>query len=73
MFEAFKNRLLLILKELGNILTNTIIPILGIIILIAEILPVPKIYIGYLKTLEYILFYASGTADEIKKEIKERF
>ena len=73
MFEVVKDRVLLILKEFINVVTNTAIPILGLVILIAELLPIPRIYISYLKTLEYYLFYASGTADDIKKGIKERF
>lgn len=73
MFDVIKDRVLLVVKEIANLLTNTIIPIVGLVILITELLPIPKMYIAYLKTLEYYLFYAAGTADDIKKGIKEKF
>ncbi len=73
MFEKFKKRLLLILKEIGNILTNTLIPFLGIAILILEFLPVPSTYVKFLKTVEYWLFYASGTAEQISEEIQDKY
>lgn len=64
-------RVKLFFKEIGNILTNTLIPVVGLVILIAEILPIPVTYIKYLKLVEYWLFYASGTADQISEEIKK--
>ena len=73
MFEKIKNRVLLILKEVGNLLTNFLIPLVGLVILIAEILPIPRMYIKFLKTVEYWLFYASGTADNIEEGIRDKF
>ena len=71
--KVLKERVVLILKEIGNILTNTAIPVVGLAILVGELLPIPKTYLAYLKTLEYWLFYASGTADNIKQGIKDSF
>lgn len=73
LFSKIKNRVLLILKEFGNVLTNFLIPILGLVILVMEFLPIPATYIKFLKTVEYWLFYAYGTADKIEEGIKEKF
>lgn len=73
MFEKIKNRVVLILKEIFNILTNLLIPLLGLIILIVEFLPLPGIITKVLKTIEYWLFYFSGTAKNIEEGIQEKY
>ena len=73
MFKKIKDRIVLFVKEVGNILTNLLIPAVGLFIVIAEILPIPRKYIGYLKTVEYWLFYAAGTAEKIDENIKKKF
>ena len=73
MFKKIKDRVVLIVKEIGNFITNLLLPLVGLIIIVLEALPVPKKYIKLLKTIEYWLFYASGTAKKIDENIKDKF
>ena len=73
MFTKFKERLLLILKEVGNFLSNILIPFIGLLILIVEILPLPKSVAALLKKVEYWLFYISGTASKLEENIKDKY
>lgn len=65
-------RIRVFFKELGNILTNFIVPFVSLLIAILEILPIPTIWIKFLKTVEYWLFYASGTAKDIEKIVEDK-
>ena len=71
MKKIFK-RIDLFLKELLNIITNILVPIVSVLIAIMEILPVPTKFIKLLKAAEYWLFYAQGTAEKIDKIIEEK-
>jgi len=53
MFKKIKDRVVLIVKEIGNFITNLLLPLVGLIIIVLEALPVPKKYIKLLKTIEY--------------------
>jgi len=73
MFKKIKDRILLFIKEIGNFLTNLLIPLIGLILIVVEVLPIPIKYISFLKTIEYWLFYAAGTAEKINENIKKNF
>lgn len=61
-------RLKIIGKELLNILTNLIVPLLGPIILICEILPLPIVVPTVLKKVEYYLFNFCGTLEDLENK-----
>ena len=73
MFKKIKDRVILFVKEVGNVLTDLLIPVVGLAILVMEALPIPRKYIKWLKIVEYWLFYAAGTADKINEDIKKKF
>lgn len=66
-----KSRVLIALKEVMNIITNLLVPFVAILVFIAELLPIPFTVVKALKTLEYILFNAYGTAKDIEKKVEE--
>lgn len=64
----------LLFREIGNFLTNLLVPLLAIVIFIVEILPIPnkdKVLL-WLKRVEYWVFYASGTAKILAKRVLEK-
>jgi hypothetical protein len=73
MFKKIKDRVVMFFKEIGNVATNFLIPLLGLIIIVVEVLPVPNKYINFLKVVEYWLFYAAGTAEKINTDIRNKY
>ena len=64
----------LLFREIGNFLTNLLVPLLAIVIFIVEILPIPnkdKVLL-WLKRVEYWAFYASGTAKVLAKRVLDK-
>lgn len=59
--KNFWNKFKLFWKELGNILTNLLCPILSILCALAELLHLPTSVINALKKAEHWAFYASAT------------
>ena len=64
-------RVKLFLKEVMNVLTDVLVPLVALIIAILELLPVPFIWIRVLKQAEHILFKAFGTLEDIEEIIRE--
>lgn len=58
-------------RELGNILTNVLCPIVSLVIAIMEILHLPISAISFMKKVEYWLFFASGTKEKIDEIIED--
>lgn len=71
--KKFFKRIKLFLKELINIITNFLVPVVAVLIAILEIFPfIPLKIILFLKTVEYWLFYAAGTAEDVKEAIEKQ-
>ena len=70
--KKFFQRLKVIVKEVFNVITNFLVPIISLVIAILEILPIPMKFVKIVKTVEYWLFYAAGTAEDIEKAIDEQ-
>lgn len=72
--KAVVDRVLLILREALNIITNVLVPLMAVVIFIVEFIPgVPYGVLNALKIAEYWLFYAFGTGEKIKDKIEEKF
>lgn len=54
-------------KEVGNLLTNVLCPLLGILIAISEVIGLPISWIQSLKKAEYWCWNACGTKEDIDK------
>lgn len=65
--QKFIDRVKLIFKEIGNIITNILIPLWGVVMLVCETFGVPDKILSELKKVEYILWELSGTKDIIDK------
>ena len=65
--QKFTDRVKLIVKEIGNIITNILIPLWGVVMLVCETFGVPDKILSELKKVEYILWELSGTKDIIDK------
>lgn len=65
--NKFIERVKLIGKEIVNILTNIVIPVWGIVMVLAEIFGLPKNALEILKKIEYALFAICGTKEDIEK------
>lgn len=70
-FKAVMKRVHLFLKEILNVLGNVLVPLVSLVVLIMEILPVPTTWVEAVKKVEYWFFYASGTGERIEKIIEE--
>lgn len=70
--EKFIARIKLIGKEILNVITNIIIPVWGIVMIVAEIFGVPASALEVLKKIEYALFAISGTKETIEKSVEEK-
>lgn len=70
-FKAVMKRVHLFLKEILNVLGNVLVPLVSLVVLIMEILPVPITWIEAVKKAEYWLFYVSGTGERIEEIIEE--
>jgi hypothetical protein len=68
--KNFWNKFKLFWKELGNILTNLLCPILSILCALAELLHLPTSVINALKKAEHWAFYASATKPMIDSIIE---
>ena len=65
--NKFVERLKIIGKEILNIITNIIIPLWGVVMLIAEVFGLPANVLEVLKKIEYVLFHLSGTRKDIEE------
>ena len=72
--KAIKDRVLLILREFGNIVTNVLVPLIAVVIFIVEFIPgIPYGWLRVLKLVEGYLYMAFGTAQKIEEKIKKEF
>jgi len=72
--QATKERVLLILSEILNIITNVLVPLVAVAIFILEFIPgIPYGVLHSLKILEEILYQAFGTGKKIEEKIKQEF
>lgn len=69
--NKFVERLKLIGKEIVNILTNIVIPVWGIVMVLAEIFGLPASALEVLKKIEYALFAIAGTKGDIEQSVDE--
>lgn len=58
-------------KELGNVLTNVLVPVVAMVAAIMELLQLPTAWIQGVKKVEYWLWEACGTKKEIDKFIEK--
>ena len=65
--NKFVERLKIIGKEILNVITNIIIPLWGIVMLLAEVFGLPANVLEVLKKIEYVLFHLSGTRKDIEE------
>lgn len=65
--NKFVERLKIIGKEILNIITNIVIPLWGVVMLIAEVFGLPANVLEVLKKIEYVLFHLSGTRKDIEE------
>lgn len=65
----------LALREIGNFLTNLLIPFIVILVFAIELLPIPnkKKILEILKKVEHWAFFACGTANRIYDKIDKEF
>jgi predicted secreted Zn-dependent protease len=71
--EKAKNRFVIFLKEIMNVLTNILVPLVSLLVMIAELLPfIPIGAVNVLKKIEYWMFYAAGTSKDIEKKLEEK-
>ena len=66
--QKFIDRVKLICKEIVNIITNILIPLWGVVMLVAEVFGLPANVLEVLKKIEYVLFHLSGTKPDIEKQ-----
>jgi len=72
--KATMNRLLLILREFGNIITDIAVPVIAVLTIIVECIPgVPLVVLRVLKMMEDYAYMAFGTAEKIEQRIEEKF
>lgn len=71
-FKVALKRISLFFKEILNLLGNILVPIVSLLVTIAQILPIPTTWVAELKKFEYWLFYASGTAKDIGKILDDK-
>lgn len=57
------------LKEVLNIITDILVPLVALVAAILQLLPVPLKWIHVVKRIENWLYYAKGTGDKIKEEV----
>lgn len=68
--KVFWSKFKIFWKELGNILTNILCPLVSLIIAIMEAFQLPINTISAMKKVEYWLFYACGTKETIDNIIE---
>ena len=72
--KATKDRVLLIIRETLNIITNVLVPLIAVVIFIVEFIPgVPYGVLVALKAVEDFLYQAFGTGDKIREKIEKEF
>ena len=72
--KATLDRVLLILREFANIITNIGVPVMAVVIIIVECIPgVPYGVIRILKLVEEYMYLAFGTSQKIEDKIEEKF
>jgi hypothetical protein len=65
-------RVALFLREIGNLLSNILVPLVSLIIAIMELFPIPMGWIKIAKKVEHWLFYAYGTSKKIEEIIEDK-
>ena len=66
--QKFIDRVKLICKEIANIITNILIPLWGVVMLVAEVFGLPANVLQLLKKIEYVLFHLAGTKPDIEEQ-----
>jgi hypothetical protein len=70
--KNFLHRVVIFLKELINVITDVLVPVIALFAAILEIIPfVPLKWIQGVKKLEDFFYNFAGTAKDIKEEIKK--
>jgi hypothetical protein len=70
--KNFLHRVVIFLKELINVITDVLVPVIALFAAILEIIPfVPLKWIQGVKKLEDFFYNLAGTAKDIKEEIKK--
>lgn len=69
--SKFVERIKLIAKEIVNIITNIIVPLWGVVMLVAEVFGLPANVLEILKKIEYVLFHLAGTKPDIEEQINK--
>ena len=69
--QKFIDRVKLIGKEILNIITNILIPLWGVVMLVAEVFGLPANVLEVLKKIEYVLFHLAGTKPDIEEQNKQ--
>ena len=69
--QKFIDRLKLIGKEIVNIVTNILIPLWGVVMLVAEVFGLPANVLEVLKKIEYVLYHLAGTKEDIDQLVDE--
>jgi len=74
MVKKVLDRVLLILREFANIVTNIGVPVVAVLIIIVECIPgVPYVVLRVLKLVEDYMYMAFGTAQKIEEKINEKY
>jgi hypothetical protein len=73
--QVIKNilhRAVIFLKELVNVITDVLVPIMALLAAILELIPfIPLTWVQGIKKLEDFFYNLAGTAKDIKEEIKK--
>ena len=70
--QKFIDRVKLICKEIVNIITNILIPLWGVVMLVAEVFGLPANVLEVLKKIEYVLFHLAGTKPDIEEQTNKQ-
>jgi hypothetical protein len=70
--KSLLHRAVIFLKELINIITDILVPVMALLAAILELIPfVPLKWVQGIKKLEDFFYNVAGTAKDIKEEIKK--
>ena len=72
MGKKIMKRIKLIATEAMNIITNVLVPLASLVVIILESIPVVPIgWVKFAKVVEYWLFQAFGTLEQINERLEE--
>ncbi len=71
-FSLVWTKILIGVKEVGNVITNMLCPLTSILVVIATMFQLPIGVVKALKTAEEWLWKASGTATAVEEAIKKQ-